>query len=187
MELSIDEQRELLRIARASIESAVAGKQSSFQPSMTPQLALNCGAFVTLHAHGELRGCIGYIEGIMPLAETVREVAAKAALEDPRFPPVRTPEVHSIDIEISVMSPLQEVKDTSEIVIGRDGLLVESGYHRGLLLPQVATEYGWNRVEFLRQTCVKARLAPDAWQRTSTKILRFSVILFSEHDKGGME
>ncbi|RKZ20397.1 AMMECR1 domain-containing protein, partial [bacterium] len=130
--------------------------------------------------HGELRGCIGLIKGIKPLYLAVQDMAIAAALRDPRFPPVSPSELDEIEIEISVLTPLKEVKDVEEIKVGRDGIYIERGYHSGLLLPQVATEYGWTREEFLDHTCMKAGLFPGCWKEEGTKIYRFSALIFSE-------
>ncbi|MDR3237545.1 MAG: AmmeMemoRadiSam system protein A [Spirochaetia bacterium] len=144
--------------------------------------AEKCGAFVTLHQRGELRGCIGYIEGVKTIPETVMEMALSAAFKDPRFPPLKKEEYDSIDLEISILSPIEEVTDLSGIVVGRDGLIVSRGYNRGLLLPQVASEYGWDRETFLRHTCRKAGLPPDAWKDPSTRIEKFSAQVFGEKE-----
>lgn len=176
------EKTTLLRTARMSIAATVLHQQYRRDATVTPTLELCCGAFVTLHRSGELRGCIGFIEGVYPLLQTIEKVAPKAAIEDPRFQAVSPDELDDLEIEISVMSPLESVTDVSVIEPGRDGLLVECGNRRGLLLPQVAEEYGWDREEFLQHTCIKARLAPDAWARPDTRIYRFTVILFSESE-----
>jgi AmmeMemoRadiSam system protein A len=180
MELSTDDKKELLRIARNSIDAAV--KSKPIVPSASASAALNelCGAFVTLHLLGELRGCIGYIEARFPLRETVEEVAQKAALEDPRFPPLSPKEVGNVEIEISVLSPLKKVSDVNEIVVGKHGLVIDAGYTRGLLLPQVATEWGWGREQFLSQTCRKAGLPSDAWKQKKVTIYSFTSAVFSE-------
>lgn len=135
---------------------------------------------MTLHLLGELRGCIGYIEPRFPLVETVQEVAQKAALEDPRFPPLTPRELERVEIEISVLSPLRKVVDVNEIVVGTHGLVIDAGYTRGLLLPQVATEWGWEREQFLSQTCRKAGLPADAWKQKKVSIYSFTSAVFSE-------
>lgn len=140
-----------------------------------------CGAFVTIHKAGQLRGCIGYIEGVKTIPDTVSEMALAAAFRDPRFAPLSREEYDSIDLEISILSPIEEVNDINDIVVGRDGLIITQGSNRGLLLPQVATEYGWNRVTFLEQTCYKAGLSADAWKETATKIEKFSAQVFGEN------
>ncbi len=140
------------------------------------------GVFVTLELHRELRGCIGYVEPVLPLAEATREVAAKAALEDPRFDPVTSGELSEIEIEISVLSPLHEIHSPDEVTVGVHGLVLESGFRRGLLLPQVATDYGWDRFEFLSHTARKAGLPPDAWKRPGARLSTFTVERFSEQE-----
>ncbi|CUS98361.1 hypothetical protein JGI22_00358 [Candidatus Kryptobacter tengchongensis] len=141
-----------------------------------------CGAFVTITINDTLRGCIGYVEAIKSLAETVNEVAAKSALEDPRFPPVEPDELDKIEIEISVLSPLSSVKSVDEIKIGEHGLMVKRGWRRGLLLPQVAVEHNLTREEFLEHTCLKAGLPPDCWKDKETEIFKFTAIIFKESD-----
>jgi len=131
---------------------------------------------------GDLRGCIGYIEPVVPLAQAVEEVAAKSALEDPRFPPLTKRELQEVEIEISVLSPLTRVRDAREIKVGVHGLVVSSGFRRGLLLPQVATEYGWERDEFLSHTCLKAGLPPESWKEERVEIYSFTTDVFSERE-----
>jgi AmmeMemoRadiSam system protein A len=140
------------------------------------------GIFVTLHKNSELRGCIGYVEGIRPLQHAVEEMAISAAFKDPRFPPVTAEEFEILELEISVLSPLQEIQNIEEIEVGTHGLVIEKGYYRGLLLPQVAVEYKWDRETFLKHTCHKAGLAEDAWKDKSTKIKIFSAEIFSESE-----
>jgi AmmeMemoRadiSam system protein A len=120
---------------------------------------------VTLTQRGSLRGCIGYVHAIRPLADAIAHCAASAATGDPRFPPVTASELSDIQIEISVLSPLRRAADPGEIQVGVHGLHISKGAHHGLLLPQVASEHGWDRETFLRQVCVKAGLPQDAWRR----------------------
>lgn len=136
--------------------------------------------FVTLTIDGELRGCIGSIEPVAPLWRAVSSSALNAAFHDPRFPALEGHELAQVSIEISVMSPVVPVGSLDEIVVGRDGLIVRSGRHAGLLLPQVATEYGWDRDTFLSQTCRKAGLPPDSWRAGRCQIERFSAEVFGE-------
>ncbi|MCK4298893.1 MAG: TIGR00296 family protein, partial [Planctomycetes bacterium] len=128
------------------------------------------------------RGCIGRIVGDMPLYKTIIEYAVHAALRDPRFPPVTRSELPDLHIEISVMTPLERVTDVSDIQVGRDGLLIKVGYNQGLLLPQVAAEYGWDRDTFLAHTCRKAGLPLDAWKSPPAEIYRFSAQVFGEKE-----
>jgi uncharacterized protein len=137
------------------------------------------GAFVTLHVMRVLRGCIGIPEPAQPLGEVVRHCAAAAAFEDPRFPPVRRHELSVLTLEVSVLSEFVPVSDVGSIEIGRHGLVAERGGQRGLLLPQVAPEYGWSVEEFLQHTCIKAGLPAAAWQADAS-IWRFEAIVFRE-------
>lgn len=177
--LSADDKRRLLQIARESIVTHLRGKTvGEFDVSGT--LKENGAAFVTLTENGRLRGCIGMTEARMPLYQTVSHCAISAAVEDPRFEPVTADEVAKLEIEISVLTPLTPVRDLDSIQVGRDGLMIRQGGHAGLLLPQVATEYGWNRTEFLRHTCEKAGLPADAYLRPDAVILRFQALIFDE-------
>jgi uncharacterized protein len=137
------------------------------------------GAFVTLHRDGALRGCIGHIEATEPQASVVARVAVAAATTDPRFPPVTASELGDLDLEISLLGPLEPIDGPEDIQIGRHGLVVEQGWKRGLLLPQVATEWKWDAETFLAHTCEKAALPRDAWKR-GAKIWRFEAEVFGE-------
>ena len=172
----------LLKLARTSIESALAG-DSSAQPEDEFEAALRrpAGAFVTLRTkQGDLRGCIGSIHAVQPLYRAVITSALSAAFRDPRFVPVQAHEMMRLELEISVMGPIVEVRDVEEIVVGRDGLIISNGRSAGLLLPQVATEYGWDRETFLAQTCLKAGLPPGTWRSQQAKIEKFAAEVFSE-------
>ncbi len=177
--LGEEEKVDLLRIARASIEAAVRGEPVPEFEALTPLMGEKRGAFVTLTEEGRLRGCIGHIRGIEPLYITVSSMAVAAALEDPRFDRVAPAELDDLEIEISVLTPFEKIKDPSEIVVGTHGLYIEKGYNHGLLLPQVAADYGWDRYEFLDQTCRKAGLPAGAWKEGAT-IYIFSAQIFSE-------
>jgi AmmeMemoRadiSam system protein A len=177
--LTEPEKRELLRFARQSLESAVRSTPGPELESPTDALKRESGGFVTLKKHGELRGCIGYIEPIKPLYLTVAEMAVSAGTGDPRFYPVAEDELPDVMIEISVLSPLKEISGPEEIQVGRDGIYIVKDYRSGVLLPQVATEYGWDSLTFLEQTCVKAGLPTDAW-RKDAKIYIFSAEIFGE-------
>jgi AmmeMemoRadiSam system protein A len=137
------------------------------------------GACVTLHSHGELRGCIGHIEPNEPLGRVVPRCAVAAGSTDPRFPPITSSELDELDIEISLLGPLEPIAGPQDIDIGRHGLVVERGWQRGLLLPQVATEWNWDADTFLAQTCHKAGLPRDAWKHGAT-IWRFEAEVFGE-------
>jgi len=181
--LSEEDKALLLRIARSAIESRLTGRKEPQLLSVSGALNEKRGAFVTLHGRGgRLRGCIGCIEGRLPLYKTVREMALAAAFNDPRFPPVSRQELDNLEIEISVLTPLREVKDISEIEVGKHGIYITRGFYSGLLLPQVATQYGWDRLEFLEETCLKAGLPPTAWKDKNTNIYIFSADVFAERD-----
>ncbi len=178
--LNQEEQAFLLQLARSVIKAKAEGKK--FKPAWSSADSLNedLGVFVTLNKDNQLRGCIGYVEGIMALQKAVQEMAEAAAFDDPRFPPVTSAEVDNLDIEISVLSPVKKIEDISEITIGLHGLIIERGFYKGLLLPQVATEYGWDTETFLEHTCVKAGLDKNDWKKDSATIKIFSAEIFSE-------
>jgi AmmeMemoRadiSam system protein A len=173
------ERRTLLETARRSIAARFAGTMIPV-PEATPALAAPCGAFVTLKIEGRLRGCIGHITAARALIETVREGAPPTAFDDPRFPPLARDELPRVTIEVSVLSPFRRTHDPEEIRVGTHGILVRKGSRSGLLLPQVATEQGWEREEFLVHTCRKAGLPDDAWRDPDTAIEIFSAIVFGE-------
>jgi hypothetical protein len=178
--LNKEEKKKLLDIAKSSIIEAVTGKRQ-FYPSVTEEkLNENCGAFVTIKENNRLRGCIGYIQAVKPLYETVKDTAKSAAVNDYRFSPVRQDELDKLELEISVLTPLKKIKDISEIEVGKHGLYMKKGFDSGLLLPQVATEYNWDKETFLRETCGKAGLPQDAWKDKSTEIYTFSAEVFGE-------
>lgn len=179
--LSEEEKKELLAIARKSVERAVGQRQSyEPEPAKSEKLLTEYGAFVTLTEAGRLRGCIGYVAAMKPLYLTVRDTASYAALRDPRFTPVTPGELPALEYEISVLSPLRRVLDPETIQVGRDGLLMKNGGHEGLLLPQVPTEQGWDRKTFLEQTCQKAGMSRDCWKNENTDIFRFTAVVFNE-------
>ena len=151
------------------------------ESTLDPVLIRPSGAFVSLHTDaGDLRGCIGSIHPVAPLCHAVASNAVNAAFRDPRFHPLEREELSRIQIEISVMSPIEVVDDVDSIEVGRDGLIIVRGDRAGLLLPQVATDYGWDREMFLAQTCVKAGLPQGAWRLPDTRIERFSAEVFGE-------
>ena len=135
---------------------------------------------MTLHCDEELRGCIGRIRSSDPLYATVQEMAISAAFQDPRFPPLRSEEFAMLTIEISVLSPPEPIEDPERIVVGEHGLIISYGAYSGLLLPQVATEWEWDRETFLNHTCLKAGLAEDEWRRNGVRIEIFTAQVFSE-------
>ena len=176
------DRRRLLRIAREAIATHVAGSTPVVDVEVEAVhggLSRLSGAFVTLHMHGELRGCIGHIQADRPLARVIAECAVAASSADPRFHPVGRSELADVDIELSILGPLEAVADLDAIEIGRDGLVVERGGKRGLLLPQVATEWNWDRKTFVEQTCHKAGLPPNAWQHGAT-LWKFEAEVFGE-------
>ncbi len=180
--LSSDEKKRLLEIAREAIESYVNKGQKIGLKETNPKLRQKRGVFVTLTKNGRLRGCIGYIQAIKPVSEAVRDMAIEAAINDPRFTPLQKEELDKIEIEISVLSPLKKIKEASEIKVGRDGILIKKGFNSGLLLPQVATENNWDKEEFLRHTCYKAGLSADAW-KAGAEIYIFDAEIFNEEGK----
>lgn len=182
--LSRDDKIFLLSLARTTIESEFTGTEAAVPAPSSPLMSERRGAFVTLTRKGQLRGCIGYIEAVKPLVETIREMAVAAAFKDWRFPPLREAELDDISIEISVLSPIRRINDPSAVEVGTHGLIITRGANRGLLLPQVAIEWNWDRQTFLRQTCVKAGLPEDAWMKEGTTIEVFSADIFSEKEFG---
>jgi MEMO1 family protein len=182
MGLSQKDKEMLLNIARKTIEARVKGQKPPESKVDSEILKENRGAFVTLEKNGNLRGCIGYIQAIKPLYITIEEMAEQAALHDPRFSPVSEEELNDLHIEISVLTPLKKISDISQIEVGRDGIYIKKGFNSGLLLPQVATEYGWDRETFLEQTCYKAGLPPNAWKEKTCEIYIFSADIFGEKE-----
>ncbi|MDP2959790.1 MAG: AmmeMemoRadiSam system protein A, partial [candidate division Zixibacteria bacterium] len=177
--LSAKDKALLLKIAKETIECKVRSVKRPEYNVTSQILKENRGAFVTIKKHGELRGCIGYIQAIKPLYQTVQEMAEAAALNDPRFTPVTKEELKDLEIEISVLTPLKKITDVNLIQVGRDGILIRKGYNSGLLLPQVATENNWDRKTFLEQTCFKAGIYDkDCWKDKDTEIYIFSAEVF---------
>ena len=172
------DQQYLLRLARRAVEGTVRGREATSITDTSPSLNEPCGAFVTLHKKGRLRGCIGYVEAFKPLVQTVCDCAVAAATQDPRFRPITADEIPSLHIEISILSPLADISP-EKVEVGTHGLVVSRGFHRGLLLPQVAVEWNWDREEFLTQTCLKAGLPSDAW-RKGAKVQTFTAQVFGE-------
>ncbi len=184
----------LVRLARVTIETYLRTGRGRKVPADTPEkLKKKAGVFVTLSTYPDhdLRGCIGYPEPIMPLVEATMDAAISAATRDPRFPPVTASEMDRTLVEVTILTPPEpiQVDDPREylerVEIGRHGLTIEKGFHRGLLLPQVPVEYGWDTEEFLAHTCMKAGLLPDAWCDPDTKICRFEGRVFQEKEPKG--
>lgn len=194
-EFSREEGVFLVGLARDAIERALFSEEMPIPSDVSEKLTKECGVFVTLNKQGggshSLRGCIGLPYPVKPLTEAVIDSAVNAALKDPRFPPVSLEEMDSIIVEVSILTPPQELdvevpKDIPDRVeVGVDGLIVSRGNQRGLLLPQVAVDWGWDAEEFLTQCCLKAWLKPDAWLLPDTKISKFQTIIFSEVEPRG--
>ena len=195
-QLTLEEGKFLVKLARQSVTDYLTnGKVLQVPENISSKLMEPCGVFVTLNrVHEEtkmLRGCIGLPYPTTPLAQAIIEAAVSAATQDPRFPPVGLKELDQIIFEVSVLTPPELVKAEkptdypSKIEVGRDGLVIENGYHKGLLLPQVPVELDWNKEEFLCQTSMKAGLPPDSWLLKNTKIYRFQAIIFEEETPKG--
>lgn len=181
--MSQSEKNDLLKIAREAIEARASRNLKLLNPAAaTHGLMRDAGAFVSLHKKGRLRGCIGVFASKEPLWKTVQDNAVAAAFKDPRFAPVEPEELADIDIEISVLSPLREITDVNEIEVGRHGIFIMKGRNRGVLLPQVAIDHGFDRDTFLSETCLKADLPEDAWQNNAS-IYIFEAEIFGEHER----
>jgi len=177
--LNKNQKERLLKIARESIELFVREGKIVPVEEDDPILKTKTGVFVTIKEHGILRGCIGFTEPIFPLAEGVQKAGILAATQDPRFRPLSVEELPLIHLEISVLTPLRKINNVKEIVVGKHGIMISKGGKRGLLLPQVAVEYGWNREKFLDQTCIKANLPYGCWKKDA-EIQIFEAIIFEE-------
>ncbi len=194
-ELTMEEGVYLVRLARRSIEHYIGSGNLLEEEPPFPRLKNRYGAFVTLNTYpeGELRGCIGYPEPVLPLYRAVIRAAVAAAFDDPRFPPLSEDELGRITVEVSVLTPPERIDNRVEsrldlpkiVKIGKHGLIVRRGAYSGLLLPQVAVEYSWNSEEFLSQTCIKAGMWVDCWLKEGTEVYRFSAEIFEEEEPGG--
>lgn len=172
----------LLQLARRAISESFSGREPSLVAAeRRPALERKAGAFVTLRrrATHELRGCVGYIEPVHPLWQTVAKAAVSAAIRDPRFPPVAAIELDALALDISVLGAPAPIRG-EDVVVGRHGLVVERSGRRGLLLPQVPLEWGWDRVAFLEHACGKAGLSPSAWRDAETRLLAFTAEVFAD-------
>jgi AmmeMemoRadiSam system protein A len=178
-QLTESEQHLLLQIARDSVESHMLRKPILMPGVPEGLLRESHGIFVSIHKHGELRGCIGNVNSTEPLFRNTAECAIGAAVGDPRFIPLALEELQEVEFEISVLSSMEPVRDVSEIEVGKHGLLISKNHLRGLLLPQVATAYKWDRERFLEETCRKAGLCADEWKRGAA-IHCFSAFVFGE-------
>ncbi len=179
-EYSRDERRQLLRLAHEAIWASLDATELEFT-APSEHLAQHRGAFTTLHLRGHLRGCVGYIVSAHSVWQTVAETAAAAAFDDTRFDPVTRDEAPLLETEISVLSPLFPICPEG-VIVGVHGLVIAEGPKRGLLLPQVPIEQGWDRNTFLAQTCVKAGLPPNAWQKGGAQLQAFTAEVFGESD-----
>lgn len=178
-EFSSEERLLLLKLARDAILSVVEFRELALTPP-SAHLAEPRGAFTTLYVHGELRGCVGYALPVASLYRTVAETARAAAFDDTRFWPLKNEEVPALEISLSILSPLQPIEPEA-VEVGKYGLVISLGAQRGLLLPQVPVEHGWDRITFLEQTCRKAGLPSDAW-RSGAKLEAFTAEVFGDRD-----
>ncbi len=179
--LPIDSQRRLIELSRIALEGLVYGTRRQVGHVEDPYLlSSEYGSFVTLHKGTELRGCIGTCSPTSPLYETVAEMTQAAAAQDHRFSPITKDEIHGIHIDISVLSPLERAPEPLSLIVGEHGLHVAQGKKRGVLLPQVATEYGWDIKTFLSQVCLKADLPKDSWRSEETQVSSFTTLIIEE-------
>ncbi len=190
--LSDSDGEKLVKTARAVVTEFLKTKNKmKLDKDFEESFSSNAGVFVTLNHKSNLRGCIGYALPDKKLYNALQEAAISAATDDPRFPSVAFEELDQITFEVSILTPPQEIEVSdpqeypSKVKVGRDGLIVKSGFNSGLLLPQVPKEYGWNEEEFLGHTCEKAGLSKEQWKEKDTKILKFEGIVFKEQDPGG--
>ncbi|MCL2476985.1 TIGR00296 family protein [Candidatus Bathycorpusculum sp.] len=195
-ELSDSEGEFLVHTAREAVKLYLTDGKRIQPPKSSPKLLEKCGVFVTLStlsAGGEkdLRGCIGYPYPTSPLIEAVIDSALNAATEDPRFEPLTIAELDQVVFEVSVLTPSELIQTTNpkeylnKIKVGQDGLIVQHGWHKGLLLPQVPLEWGWDEEEFLCQCCIKAGLPPDNWLTKDAKLYKFQALIFEEQTPNG--
>ena len=181
-ELIDKEKAALLEIARKAIETWIQTGELYIEPREEKTLNQRNGCFVTIKTDGKLRGCIGNFQSELPLFKEVAEMAVSSATKDPRFYPMKEEDLADFQLEISVLSPLHKIEDIDEIEVGKHGIYLEKGFYRGVLLPQVATEHGWDRDTFLKQTCIKAGLPTEAWKAEDTEIYIFSAQVFAEDE-----
>ena len=179
-ELNTHEQQALLAIARQAIIQGVRTGQEYIEPREEKTLNQRNGCFVTIKQDGQLRGCIGNFQSELPLFKEVAQMAQASAAKDPRFYPLKENDLNNFTLEISVLSPLQKIEDIEEIEVGKHGIYIEKSFYRGVLLPQVAMEHNWDRLAFLKQTCIKAGLPTDAWKTDDADIYVFSAQVFGE-------
>jgi AmmeMemoRadiSam system protein A len=182
-ELAESDRRQLLDLARAAVEAAARHDPipAPDPAELSPELRVPAAAFVTIHEHGQLRGCVGMMRFDVPLWQNVQEAAVAATLDDPRFLPVAEPELSGLELEVSVLDPLIDLRDPAGFVAGRHGILVERDGRRALLLPQVAVDMDWGSEQMLEAVCRKAHLSEHAWRDAETKLYVFESIRYSEH------
>ena len=180
--LSETERKAILDLARQAVKEAVCQNRLLQEIPKTEVFERRCGVFVTLYVAKRLRGCIGVIEAKEPLGGSIVRCAASAALDDPRFSRMQPEDINNLDVEVSLLSPLEPIQP-EKVEIGKHGLLVEQGFHRGLLLPQVAVEHHLERERFLQETCHKAGLGPDAWKNSGTRIYGFTCEVLTGEDQ----
>jgi uncharacterized protein len=183
--LTLEEGRLAVHLARQAFTDYTEKKKIIEPRDLPPVFEEKRGVFVTLHKDGDLRGCIGYPQPIMPLGRAIVDSAINACSRDPRFPCVRPAELGRIEVEVTILTQPKAFTEPKKmlpelVVIGRDGLIVTQGPNSGLLLPQVAPEWGFDSLEFLSQTCVKAGLPPDAWLDEETEVQHFQAQIFAE-------
>lgn len=178
--LTSAEQNELLAIARQTVLTYVSSEKVPAVTVTSPGLVAEHGCFVTIKQEGRLRGCIGNFVSDKPLYNLVQEMAVAAATQDPRFYPLKPSDLDNFTLEISVLSPLKKISSVNEVQVGTHGLYIVKNTYRGVLLPQVATEYSWDRETFLKHTCLKAGLPENAWKK-ECEIYTFTALVFGEH------
>ena len=179
--LTEEQGKRLLSLARENISHYLFHREMISVEDVPPEFEEKRGIFVTLKKNGDLRGCIGYPEPVHPLLFALLDSSISAAIHDPRFPPVKKEEMRDIEVEVTVLTKPEEiVPDPENVNIGQDGLIVERGIFKGILLPQVAVEWEWNAEEFLCQACMKAGLPPDCWLDGETRVYKFQGQIFSE-------
>jgi AmmeMemoRadiSam system protein A len=177
--LTLDEERACLKLARETLEHYFKTGKAMRSPLKSGRLKEKRGAFVTLHVDGDLRGCIGYPLPVKPLDETIIEMALAAATQDTRFEPLQANELKKLKVEISVLGLPEPVADPNEVQVGAHGIIVSKGFYKGLLLPQVPVEQGWDRETYLGHGCLKAGLPPEEWKK-GAKLEVFTAQVFSE-------
>ena len=179
-ELNDHEKQVLLSIARQAILHGVRTGEDLVEPREEKALNQRNGCFVTIKQQSQLRGCIGNFQSELPLFKEVAMMAHASATKDPRFYPMKETDLEDFELEISVLSPLHKIENIEEIEVGKHGIYIEKSLYRGVLLPQVATEHGWDRDTFLKQTCIKAGLPTNAWEAEDADIYIFSAQIFGE-------